>query len=108
MLIFWPRLGNGSRRLVWSLLGSFSGLGSEMAPGGLFGALWGHFLASARKWLQEAGLEPSGPIFWVRLRNGSRRLVWSLLGPFSGLGSEIAPGGLFGAFWAHFSVKASA
>ena len=82
MLIFWPGLGNGSRRLVWSLLGLFSGLGPEMAPGSLFGALWAYFLASSRKWLQEACLDPSGPIFWPRLGNNSRKLVWSPLGLF--------------------------
>ena len=35
----------------------------EMLPGRLFGALWAHFLAWARKWLQEACLELSGFIF---------------------------------------------
>ena len=100
--ILWHGLGNGSRKLVWSSLGPFSSLGSEMVPGSLFGVLWGHFLGWARKWLQEACLEFSGAIFWPGLGNCSRKLVWSSLGQFSGLGSEIAPGSLFGALWGDF------
>ena len=95
--IFWPGLGNGSRKLVWSSLGPCSGLGSEMAPGSLFGALWAHFLAWAWKWLQEACLELSGPIFWPGLGNAVRKPVWSSLGAFSGLGWEIAPGNVYGS-----------
>ena len=54
---------NASRKLVWSSLGSFSDLGSEMAPGG---------------------------IVWPALANRSSKLIWSSLGPFSGLvGSKI-------------------
>ena len=66
-----PGLGDGFRKLVSSSLGVFSGLGSEMAPGSLFLFLWGHFLAWAPQYLQEAN--------------------WSSLKPFSVLGS------LFGA-----------
>ena len=64
--ISWPGLGNGSRKPFWSSLGPFSGLGSDMVPGGLFGALWVHFLAWAWQWLQEACLEISGPLFLAR------------------------------------------
>eukprot|EP00973_Karenia_brevis_P043699 6052915-Karenia_brevis.AAC.1 len=53
-----------------------------MVPGGFSEALCGHFLARARKWLQEASLE------------------------LSGLGLEIAPGGFSGAVWGHFVARA--
>ena len=69
----------------------FPGLGSEMDPGSLFGALWAHSLAWAQKSFREACLELSGLIFWRGLGNGSKRLVWNSQKPFSGLGSEMAP-----------------
>eukprot|EP00973_Karenia_brevis_P015688 2147077-Karenia_brevis.AAC.1 len=70
-----------------------------MASGGVSGAFWGHFPSWVRKWLQEAFLKPSAAIFWPGPGNGSRMLLWSFLRPFSGLGPEIAPGSLSGAFW---------
>ena len=57
---------------------------------------WCEFLAWAWKYFQEAHLELCGAIFWPGLGHSSRRPVWSSLEPFSGLGSEIAPGKLFG------------
>eukprot|EP00973_Karenia_brevis_P062659 8712538-Karenia_brevis.AAC.1 len=75
-----------------------------MAPGGLSGALWGNFLAWARKLLQEASLGLSGFVFWSELGKSSRRPLWGCLGQFSGLGSKITPGDLSGAFWGRFLV----
>ena len=77
-----------------------------MALGSLFGTLWAYFLASARKLLQEACFELFGPIFLRRLGNSFRKLVWSPLGLFCRLGSEIAPRDLFGALWAYFLASA--
>ena len=89
--------GCGSSRRVGNSLGPFSGLGSKLAPGRLFGALCAHFLAWVPKGFQEAHLEPSRCIFWSWFGNGSRKLVWRSLHQFSGLDSEIAPGKLYGA-----------
>ena len=80
----------------------FFGMGSEMAPGSSFGVLWGHFLVWARKLLREAGFELSGTIFWLGFGNGSGELLWSSFKRISSLGSEIAPGGLFGVLWDNF------
>eukprot|EP00973_Karenia_brevis_P059183 8239869-Karenia_brevis.AAC.1 len=63
-----------------------------MAPGGLSGALWGYFLAWARKWFQEASLGLSGAAFWPGLGNGSTRPLRGSLGAIFLPGLWLAAG----------------
>ena len=59
---------------VWNSLEQFSALGSEIALGSLFGTLWGHFLAWARKLFWESGLELSGAHFLVWARKSFQEM----------------------------------